>query len=288
VPCPGDYEYRVEIADRFKLYECGSCDSAFIWPRPNDEELHAMYPDDYYAYAQEPGPVSSALYRWRCRREAKRFLGMTSRRPVKIFDVGAGDCRHFFSIAPLGSFRFYGVEMNGAMAQRARDAGFDVVHSTFEDFDPAPYAGQMDIVTMNHVVEHVIDPEETLLKARELLVDGGVFYGRTPKLDGIDRRLFGRYWGGYHFPRHLHIFSSESLRDLLLRCGFRKVEIREDLGRFQALSMQNAIAGGTRLPVVPRHGITSLMPALVVLTAPGSYLEYLLRRGDCMTFEAHK
>src|SRR5207237_6502388 len=133
-------------------------------------------------------------------------LALVQRRPVRLFDIGAGDCRRFDATASVGPFSFHGVELNGRMAARACEAGYDVTHSAFEDYDSGERAGTMDVVIINHVIEHVLDPEDTLRKAYRLLSDGGILYGRTPKLDGVDRRLFGRYWGGYHFPRHVELF----------------------------------------------------------------------------------
>ncbi len=278
----------MSTAGRFKLFACRACRSEFIAPRPTLEELRAIYPDDYYAYAQELGRVSQALYNWRVGREAKRFLALTRRRPVKLFDVGTGDCRKFAAIAPVGPFRFYGVEMNAAMAARGRAAGYDVVDGTFEDYNPREHLGEMDVVTMNHVVEHVLDPEAALTKAHSLLVEGGVLYGCLPKLDGIGRHVFGRYWGGYHFPRHLHLPPADTMRALLQRAGFRQVEIWDDLNRFLPLSLQNAIVGGLRVPLRRRSGLTRIMPALLLLTAPISFVEWALGYSDCMIFVARK
>ena len=141
---------------------------------------------------------------------------------------------------------------------------------------------------MNHLIEHVVSPREMLIKAHTLLTDGGVFYGRTPKRGSWGHRLFGRYWGGYHFPRHLHLFTEQSLVDLLSDCGFREIEIREDLNLFQAMSLQNFLLGKLRLPLKLQGGHTRLWTLLVALTAPLSILDYLLRRGDCMIFVARK
>jgi SAM-dependent methyltransferase len=251
-------------------------------------QVKSMYPEDYYAYDQEMGLFWETLYNWRCRGEAKRLLKLSSRRPIRLFDIGAGDCRHFRAIGGVGDFEFSGVEMNEKMARSASQAGYNISPGTFEEYDPAPRAGSVDILTMNHLIEHVIDPVETLEKAHTLLADGGIFYGRTPKIHSLGQRLFGRYWGGYHFPRHLHLYSESSLENSLLAAGFRKVEIREDLNLFPALSLQNYLLGKLRVPLQLNAGHTRIWTLLVALTAPLSILDYLLRRGDCMIFIAYK
>lgn len=285
---PEDYEYRVDIATQFGLRSCASCGSEFVWPRPSLEQLQSMYPENYYAYDQDMGRFWQTLYDRRCRAEAKRLLKLTSRRPIRLFDVGAGDCRHFRAIESVGEFEFSGVEMNKSMAHTACEAGFDISEGTFEEYDPSARAGTVDILTMNHLIEHVLDPHEMLAKALELLADDGVFYGRTPKLGSLGNRLFGRYWGGYHFPRHLHLFSKESLDALLRESGFREVEIIEDLNLFPALSLQNFLLGKLGLPLKLEGGHTRIWTLLVALTTPLSIFDYLVGRGDCMIFIARK
>ena len=285
---PKDYEYQVEIASDFGIHCCHSCSSEFVWPRPNLDELRRMYPGNYYAYDQEMGGFWQKLYNNRCRKEAKRLLKLSQRRPLRLFDVGAGDCRHFKAIGSLGNFKFSGVEMNQEMAVAGCDAGFDISPGTFEEFDPSGRAETVDVLTMNHVIEHVVDPYETLRKVRSLLTEEGVFYGRTPKLASIGHRIFGRYWGGYHFPRHLHLFTKDSLELILRKSGFQEVEIIEDLNLFPALSLQNFLLGKLALPLSLQGGHTRIWTLLVALTAPFSVFDYLVGRGDCMIFVARK
>lgn len=285
---PDDFEYGVDIASWFRLQGCDACGSEYVLPRPTLDELAAMYPREYYAYGGEMGWLWRTLYERRCRQEAKRLLALMPRRPVRLFDVGAGDCRHFQAIAPLGAFQFAGVEMNAAMASAARRAGFDVAEGAFEEYNAGPRAGTADILTMNHLIEHVLDPGAMLDKARTILADGGVLYGRTPKLGSIGLRVFKRYWGGYHFPRHLHLFSASSLAALIQRHGFHDVEIREDLNLFPALSLQNFLVGHLKLGLALNGGHTRLWPLLVATTTPLSVLDFLLGRGDCMIFVARR
>lgn len=285
---PEDYEYNVPIASQFSMRHCHDCGSRFVWPRPDVNQLRQMYPDTYYAYEQDMSPFWERLYRLRCKGEAKRLLGLSTNRPLRLFDIGAGDCRHFRAIGEHGDFQFAGVELNAEMASAARDQGFDVIAGSFEEFDPSGREKTVDVLNMNHVIEHVIDPYATLAKIHALLDDDGVFYGRTPKLPSYGLKLFGRYWGGYHFPRHLHLFSRESLELLLKNSGFSDVKIIEDLNLFPSLSLQNFLLGRLKLPLGIEGGHTRIWTLLVALTAPLSIIDYLMRRGDCMIFIARK
>jgi hypothetical protein len=285
---PEDYEYHVEIAADFGLRVCNACSSEFVWPRPSLDELRRMYPDNYYAYGTEMGRFWQIIYNRWCRTEAKRLLSLSEKRPLRLFDIGAGDCRRFKAMGSAEEFKFSGVEMNQKMAQAGCEAGFDISPGTFEEFDPSGRAGTIDILTINHVIEHVIDPYETARKAHSLLAKDGIFYGRTPKVTSLGHSIFGRYWSGYHFPRHLHLFSKESLELLLRKSGFREVEFLEELNLFPALSLQNFLLGKLGLPLSLKGGHTRIWTLLVALTAPLSFLDYFVRRSDCMIFIARK
>jgi Methyltransferase domain len=285
---PEDFEYRVAIAPQFKIRTCTACHSDFVWPRPSLDELRRMYPDNYYAYGSEMGDFWQVIYNMWCRGEAKRLLRLSAKRPLHLFDIGTGDCRRFKAMGSMDKFAFAGVEMNEDMARAGCEMGYDISSGTFEEFDISSRAASVDVITINHVIEHVTDPGETMRKAYGLLADDGVFTGRTPKVNCTGRGLFGRYWSGYHFPRHLHLFSKESLELLLRQSGFRHVEIYEELNLFPALSLQNFLVGKLKLPLVLEGGHSKFWTALVFLTAPLSFLDYFMRRSDCMIFVARK
>lgn len=285
---PKDYEYGVEIASKFGIRVCDACSSEFVWPRPSLDELRRMYPDNYYAYGTEMGGFWQVIYNMWCKSEAKRLLSLSTKRPLHLFDIGAGDCRRFKAMASYGDFKFSGIEMNQEMAEAGCKEGFDILPGAFEEFDQTGHAGTIDVLTINHVIEHVTDPYETMLKAYSILADDGVFTGRTPKVASTSHRYFGRYWSGYHFPRHLHLFSRESLELLLHKSGFRDVEIVEELNLFPALTLQNFLLGKLGLPLALEGGHTRIWTLLVFVTAPLSIFDYLFRRSDCMIFSARK
>lgn len=285
---PADFEYRVPFDRDLRVRACVSCESEFLQPRPSTEEIASFYPDDYYAYHHELGPVSRWLFDRRCRARARALTELLGDGPIRLFDVGAGDCRHFDAMAAYGEFEFSGVEMDAGAARAAADRGYRVVPGFFEDLDLSSHAGEYDAVTLNHVIEHVLDPADALARALRVLRPGGCVMGTAPCLASLDRRLFGRYWGGYHFPRHLQHFVPGSLRALFERVGFVDVEIRSDLNQLAAVSCQNALIGRFGWPRSTPQGRSALFGPLLVLTAPFSVLEHALGLGGCLFFTARR
>jgi SAM-dependent methyltransferase len=85
--------------------------------------------------------------------------------------------------------------------------------------------GSFDLIRMGHVIEHVLDPMATLHRAYRLLKPGGMLMGETPNTDCLDWRIFKKYWGPLHIPRHIFIFDDRNLRQALHRANFVDIEM---------------------------------------------------------------
>jgi hypothetical protein len=52
------------------------------------------------------------------------------------------------------------------------------------------------------------------------LAPNGLMIIDTPNRGGLDYQLFRKkYWGGYHVPRHFHLFTQDSLTKLIEDAG---------------------------------------------------------------------
>lgn len=284
---PKDYEYRISPKRKFLIHRCGGCNSQFLWPRPNVEELISFYPDDYHAYNEDHGWLAGALVARRNRARQERYLLLTGNRPVRLFDVGCGDCRQFDALRDSGQFSFGGVEINTAMVVKAKSRGYDVHQGTLEELDTTSYEGSFDIVTMYQLVEHVINPRELFAKAKRLLKPGGILRGQLPCINSIEAIFFGKYWAGYHFPRHLQQFSRRGLERCILEAGFDDTETSTALHLQAAISLQNVIVDhfpSGRL----QFGKVSYYSALLLAVTPFCIFEFLLGRGGMMNFSARR
>ena len=98
------------------------------------------------------------------------------------------------------------------------------------------------MIVAENFIEHVFDPLETLKKCNGLLKKGGYVVGETPNAASWDKKLFGRYWGGFHSPRHIHLFDLNSLWYIAEKTGFRVVRISNLLQPAHwVLSVQNLL-----------------------------------------------
>ncbi|HNQ22739.1 MAG TPA: class I SAM-dependent methyltransferase [Phycisphaerae bacterium] len=283
---PRDYEYHVQPDRDLGVFVCDSCGSRFAFPRPRATDLVAFYPPHYHAYNEDHGAVARMLVALRGRARARTYLKLCASRPVRLFDVGSGDCRHFVELQRYGAFDCGGVELNPAMAEAARARGFPVTTGTLEELDVAAVSERYDIVTMYQLVEHVVDPVRLFAQAWRLLKPGGHVLGQLPCVNSWEQRLFGRYWAGYHYPRHLQMVSRLGLRTALVNSGFADVRVGGALHLQAGLSLQNVLVGRLHCQARMRYGKIPLYSMLLCAAGPFCLLEYLCGRAGMMNFRA--
>jgi SAM-dependent methyltransferase len=77
------------------------------------------------------------------------------------------------------------------------------------------------VVTMVHAIEHVPDPLAHLRQCHRVLQDGGRLILTTPNMAGLMSRLFKEDWMALEPPRHLWLFTPNTLQTCVERAGFR-------------------------------------------------------------------
>jgi SAM-dependent methyltransferase len=77
-----------------------------------------------------------------------------------------------------------------------------------------------DVITLWHVLEHVHDLNQRLLKMRELLNPSGIVVIAVPNSGSWDAKHYQGAWAAYDLPRHLYHFTSETIRILAEKYGF--------------------------------------------------------------------
>jgi SAM-dependent methyltransferase len=143
-------------------------------------------------------------------------------RPLgRVLEVGCGNGQTLAQLRALG-WEIQGQEVDEKAAAQARSIfGVPVF------WGPLEQAGfqdkEFDAVVMCHVLEHVHDPLTFLRKCKRVLKTGGILVSITPNAQGWGHARFGRSWRGLEPPRHLFLFSRNSLEQIAYESGFREV-----------------------------------------------------------------
>jgi SAM-dependent methyltransferase len=108
-----------------------------------------------------------------------------------------------------------GVEPDRSYADySAETLDVDVTHAFFEDYPED--TGALDAIVLHHVLEHTEAPYRTLLKARDLLRDGGFLVVGVPNAEDLRQAPYNRY-----HKAHLYTFNPETLEAMGRKAGFR-------------------------------------------------------------------
>jgi 2-polyprenyl-3-methyl-5-hydroxy-6-metoxy-1,4-benzoquinol methylase len=147
----------------------------------------------------------------------------------RLLDLGCGSGMWLSTMRDLG-WRAEGVDFDPAAAAAAAARGLAVRCGSLErqGFPDATF----DAITMSHVVEHLPDPLQTLTECARILKPGGKLIVWTPNASSLGRGVFKQSWRGLEPPRHLHLFSPQSMCALLERAGFSRISIRTRNSRF--------------------------------------------------------
>ncbi len=246
---------------RWTLVRCGNdrCRSLWLDPAPTARDIGRAY-DDYYTHRDQPSDRDSLLRRvvgriqpaylaarwgysppatplglWRLLALLPRLhpglrayldfsvMYLPASSTGRLLDVGCGNGDTLSRLAALG-WQVEGVEPDARAVAVARARGLRVHHGDVSKVARA--AEPYDVITLSHVIEHVHDPIGTLRACRELLTPRGRVIVATPNVGALMHRRFGRHWLSLDPPRHLCLFSTDSLRMAAERAGFGHVEVR--------------------------------------------------------------
>jgi SAM-dependent methyltransferase len=278
--CPSA-SYRYTLADyalqrpevESALVQCSQCGLVYQNPRPGLAAMAAHYPADYASYQIGGQRRADRLAAWAYEYGLwKRSRFVTRRkRGGKLLDVGCATGEFLEHMRRQGAWQVYGVEINPEVAATARRRhGLEVFAGALE---AARYAdAQFDVVTLGDVLEHAHDPAALLREIARILKPGGVVVIRVPNLNGWSARLAGRYWAGLDAPRHLYVFTPQTLGRLLARNGLCVLEQNSATGDYAlfVLTVQFWLNGRSAAPqTTPRllgllnHPLTRLAAAPV-------------------------
>ena len=188
---------------------------------------------------------------------------------ARILDLGCarGD---FMAFAKSRGLKVEGVDLNPALAQQARDRGFEVVTGDLRALDLEPV---YDAVTLWDVIEHVDDPVGVLVACRKVLKHNGLVFFHTgnarfqiPKAKVLS--LLKPDGGPYLIPfQHLSHFDPDTAASAFARAGLEPVSVDfagtlhyRDARKRRVMTAVNTL--GALLPRVGGPLLTNAMGAI--------------------------
>jgi SAM-dependent methyltransferase len=207
----------------FDLERCEACAHVFQNPQLSAAGL-GFYYRDFYDGLGEKQMAKLLASMPKTYRERAASLRPYDAAPARWLDVGTGHghfCESAREVFP--HTRFDGLDFtDGAqIAQRAGrvEQGYS---GSFVELAPG-FAGQYDVVSMFHYLEHSTAPKLDLDAAKIALRRGGHVVIEVPDPDSRFAKWLGAWWGPWFQPQHLHFVPVANLRKRLQDLGFSVV-----------------------------------------------------------------
>jgi len=208
--------------DGLGVFECSSCELAYVNSRPAKEEILRTYRDTYTDFRQlkewfyedrRIGNSSGIL------RRISRFKSLSGSR---ILDIGCGPGFLLYEARRLG-MDTVGLEISKIYASFGREElNLDIRQTILEEAD-LPSAG-FDVVVCNNLIEHLANPHDFFLELARILAPAGILHILTPNYDGA--KEYGNEWPGFHKDfEHIFYFNAASLTYALESCGLKPMKL---------------------------------------------------------------
>jgi SAM-dependent methyltransferase len=207
----------------FSLERCADCGHVFQNPRLSIEGLNFYYRDFYDGLGGEGMEAVFGFSDRPYRSRAKTVAEVT--RPRRWLDVGAGH-GHLCCVARevFPETRFEGLDLAESVEEAVRRGWIDRSHrGLFPDLAPT-FAGQFDMVSMSHYLEHTRDPRLELTSAHAVLEKNGYLLVEVPDPECPLGDILGQRWLPWFQPQHQHLLNATNLGRLLDESGFEALK----------------------------------------------------------------
>jgi 2-polyprenyl-3-methyl-5-hydroxy-6-metoxy-1,4-benzoquinol methylase len=214
----------VENGKIYTLYLCEECRVGITVPMPSPEELSVLYTRGNYRSisGKRFNPfIESLIYSFRLRRKLRieKYI-----KKGRILDIGCGRGL-FLDVMRRHGWSVAGVEFNEETASYAAETyGLNVIAGNPPDwrFDKESF----DVITINHVIEHVHKPAEMISECNRLLRKGGLLVIAVPNIYSLQASAGKGSWFHLDIPHHLYHFSEEGLFILLKKNSYKILKTR--------------------------------------------------------------
>ncbi|MDH3581281.1 MAG: class I SAM-dependent methyltransferase [Hyphomicrobiales bacterium] len=209
------------------LWDCEDCGLCMLSPVPKPED----YPGQGDWFTPEKKDLSRKYwFKTFRRRLSDRLVGTKKERfyrqcvqavsSGRFLDVGCGTGA-LMELAAKNFDEVVGVDPSPIACEVVRGKGFRVHQGLLEEVKLE--RDYFDMISMDSVIEHVLDPVAVMRRCYDALCPGGYLGMVTVKLNGLTNRYRGAGWNGYRHGWHTILFTEKTLQACLDKAGFEYV-----------------------------------------------------------------
>lgn len=221
--------YRKNNFDIFKCDDCG-----LVFTRiPPGYDLSKIYAEGYFTGKQADGYAhykeSEKVLRREFRKSAALLWKLTGyRENLKLLEVGSA--YGYFLDEARDYFDCRGIEISGEAVKYSVGRGRRVFCGQVTA-ELLKKIGNVDIIAMFDVIEHLPNPVETISLLDKYLNDGGLLMVVTGDIDSLLAKVMKKRWRLMTPPQHTFFFSQATLESLLQKFNY-KIILKERPWKF--------------------------------------------------------
>ena len=213
-------DYRFKTTDEsFNIVKCSQCNFVFLNPMPDKTDIIRFYASDFNKEDQTlPYKVVIEPF-FKLLESSTIGLLKKYKTEGRILDIGCGNGSFILTMQNYG-YDIWGCELNpDAKKYTAASLNGRILYKDIKECNFAPKS--FDIITMFHSLEHIHDLGGLFREISRVLKDEGILYICVPNMDFFEYHIFRAYYYNLEVPRHLYFFTKKSLKDALLKGGFK-------------------------------------------------------------------
>ncbi len=191
--------------------ECSFCNMRYLTNVPYFEEMGWKYEDIYVL------PDIEVL-----RKKLKKPKIKNKR---KILDIGCNHGIQLISYYNTG-WDIYGIDLNEKALFDVRQY-FPKENFILATVENSPFENEtFDKIQTFHVLEHIYNPREFLLKCYDLLKRDAEIEIRVPNGWSFEMKILWKYASQSWIPFHINLFRSKDIQKILNELGYKDIKIR--------------------------------------------------------------
>jgi SAM-dependent methyltransferase len=212
--------------DRYSLVQCACGAMLYLSPAPTASDLTTMYVDEkqFGGEYTDPARVEAILgYVGSALDALAKHIVRAPGMPMRVLEIGAGMAWMCRAAKARSADTLTVAQDVSPEAARSCDWVDHYVEGDVVDPRIARHA-PFDVISMTHVIEHLVDPLQAIDRCRRLLAPDGLMFVTAPHRptgwnDAAPQLDAWRAWSYNHVPAHVQYFSERSLRRLAHAAG---------------------------------------------------------------------
>ena len=213
-----DYEYDHNIFAEYK--KCKNC-TLIYRNKLKKSELKKLYTRNYKPVAggifYDILKKINTFYEWHIIKKINKKRINTYVTQLKFVDIGCGKGFLIEKISERENFNCVGIDINQNNIKKKKNLSF--YKKSYKNLSLLKKL-RPDYIILNNFIEHIESIEEIKKLFNSKNASSATFIILTPDSSCNSMKIFGKYWSGYHSPRHANIFNKKSLSLFLKNNNF--------------------------------------------------------------------